>query len=137
MSSAAQVTTGNRLHFGPLAAGGEPGRAFGGIGLMVTDPGCEVVIRPASTDQYAGPVEFADRVRTVLDRLRAAHGDLVPPAVNVELRSAVPLHSGFGGGTQLALAVARGATWDRELAVPGLARTIWRGAGTGIGGGGF
>src|SRR5437870_9876775 len=65
-----RVTAPSRLHFGlfhvPNAAfthwpgidaeAGLPMRAFGGVGLMIDQPGVVVTVRPADTWQVEGPL---------------------------------------------------------------------------------
>jgi beta-ribofuranosylaminobenzene 5'-phosphate synthase len=99
------VTTGARLHFGPLSVGATAsGRTFGGVGVMVDRPGFRVEF----TQQQSNEIEAGerrDRVRRCLDRCR----NVVPiPACRIRVIDAPPAHAGFGAGTQLALAVAAG-----------------------------
>ena len=45
MTDQVEITTGSRLHFGPLFCGRTSGRRFGGVGLMIDRPRCRVSVR--------------------------------------------------------------------------------------------
>lgn len=140
---AVRVVTGARLHFGPLAAGATMGRQFGGVGMMIDSPGVTLTCRPLddprAADRIAAPAEVAGRVETALSRFRSTASKPVPP-LGIEVTSSIPPHAGLGSGTQLGLAVARGAA---EIAgveprdAASLATHIGRGLRSAIGLGGF
>lgn len=89
------VRTAARLHWGLFRPAGDPDAAlFGGVGLMVTEPG--TVIRASSC---VGPGTCPDRLSPVRDRLGAT-------GIGIQCPVAPPRHAGFGSGTQSALAVA-------------------------------
>ncbi len=134
---AIEITTGSRLHFGPLAAGQMSGRWFGGIGLMVQEPALELCVQSDSRDQYSGPAELEGRVRELLQRLRRSVPDGVPGGVSVRIARSIPLHQGFGGGTQLALALAQAVLGERPVSPEQLARWTARGGRSAIGVHGF
>ena len=112
-----RIRTGSRLHFGLLSLPTEtqtaclnqegeatiPRRQFGGVGLMVDQPGIELTVEPATTWSAKGPL--AERA------LRFAHAycDSVgmKNSFHLSIESAAPEHAGLGTGTQLGLAVAR------------------------------
>jgi len=101
-----QIRTASRLHFGLLAYGPEAGRQFGGLGVMVTEPGVELTARASECLTARGVLagrarEFATHC---FERL-AAHGVVGKAAL--EVHRAPPQHAGLGVGTQLGLAVAR------------------------------
>src|SRR5947209_3921968 len=124
-----RVWTPSRLHFGLLNLGGGepwpdldgrpalPGRRFGGVGLMVEEPGLSVSAEPARDWSASGPlaartVEFARRFATTVP-------ELSPHALIVE--QAPPEHAGLGTGTQLGLAVAKAlalAAGQPEISAP-------------------
>lgn len=137
MPTAVEITTGSRLHFGPLAAGQTSRRSFGGVGLMVQEPALQLGAHPDACDRYWGPAELADRVRDVLQRLRRSVPDGVPQGWAVRIVQPIPLHQGFGGGTQLALAAARAVLGDRPAPPEQLARWTGRGKRSAIGVHGF
>lgn len=104
-----KITTGSRLHWGLLSLAPEAGREFGGIGLMIDAPNWMISVKPAQTDQDQIQCSAAcyGKVEAALQMIRKYSGAVKNlPAVNVKLESEVPLHSGFGSGTQLSLAVA-------------------------------
>lgn len=109
MATTVTITTGARLHFGPFAAAGASGGQFGGMGMMISQPGYEVVGTKSSQDQFLAESE-SDRVRIreFVERIRQQAlppGDREP--VRVQIKRTIPSHSGLGSGTQLGLAIAR------------------------------
>ena len=105
MTTLFTITTGSRLHLGPLAVGAESGRRFGGVGLMIDQPGYQLSTIPDSEWCIDGPAEVVDRVGQFVRRLQPHLPKLSPQRLTV-LRAG-PSHSGLGSGTQLGLAVAR------------------------------
>ena len=97
-----RVRTGGRLHFGLLDAA-EP---FGGAGVMVAHPETEVVVTRA--DRFAAAPEIVERVEPIARRVAERYQLGRLPDCEVALRHGPPRHSGFGSGTQFALAVAEG-----------------------------
>lgn len=130
-----RVVAPSRLHFGLLHIPNQgtqrpmfddtlqhPLRSFGGVGLMVEDPGLALRVEPAdawSASGAHGPrvVAFAQQFMHTLpsDQQRTFH---------ITVEHAPPEHTGLGVGTQLALATAKALayacgldTWNaRELA---------------------
>lgn len=100
------IVTPSRLHFGLLGWGPHAPRQFGGVGLMVEQPGIELGGRPSDAWSARGPLaeRALEIARAVAGRLRdMGHG--VRP-LSLALRRAAPEHVGLGTGTQLSLAVA-------------------------------
>jgi len=100
------LRTPSRLHFGLLARGPDVPRQFGGVGLMIADPGLELVATPAPDWAASGPMSgralgVASRVAEAL----AGRGVNVPPA-HLDIIHSPPEHVGLGLGTQLGLGVA-------------------------------
>jgi beta-RFAP synthase len=128
-----RVVAPSRLHFGLLSVPVEGlSRRFGGVGLMIDEPGVAVRVEPASAWSASGPC--AERALAYAQT--AFPGD--PLRVTVE--RCPPEHVGLGVGTQLGLAVARAVTAVRGLPDPGavaLARAVGRGERSGIGVHGF
>ncbi|MFQ3594349.1 MAG: beta-RFAP synthase [Gemmataceae bacterium] len=118
-----RITTGSRLHFGLLALGGP--RRFGGVGLMIDSPALRLSARPA--DQWHAEGPLAERALTLARRF-----EVQPHHLCIE--TAPPEHSGFGTGTQLALAVGRLLT---SLPVEEIIRRTGRGQRSAIGTHGF
>lgn len=118
MGGGLQVQTGSRLHFGLILGEEATGWMFGGVGLMVRQPGWELRLEPMPglgrvsglpTDLVVGSATAAGRVAALLGRLRADLPEL--PVLRVEILTEVPFHTGLGAGTQLALGVAAACRW--------------------------
>ncbi len=103
-----EVITGSRLHFGLICGTQETGWEFGGIGLMLRHPAWRLSIRSAASggDGVTAGVETSERVREFLQHIRSA---LPLDPVDVAVTEEIPFHTGLGGGTQLALALATAA----------------------------
>jgi beta-ribofuranosylaminobenzene 5'-phosphate synthase len=134
-----RVRAPSRLHFGLFHALPEPGaaRQFGGVGLMVADPGLTVTARPAGDWSADGPLagralDFARRFAATVEP-----GRLPPHTLFVE--TTAPEHTGLGTGTQLGLAVARALATSAglDLGVAELARRTGRGRRSAVGVHGF
>jgi beta-RFAP synthase len=139
-----RIRTASRLHFGLLSLSGAasirwPGaegiaRRFGGVGLMIEPPGLEVAVTPASAWSADGPL--AERALAFARRFARTMpaGALAPQ--HLRIHGAPPEHSGFGTGTQLALAVARALTviaGEEATDVALLAQRMERGARSALG----
>lgn len=113
-----EVLTPSRLHFGLFSFGGD-GPQFGGCGMAINSPSLQ--LRCQAAESFCTKGEFGDRVKNFAHRwvqfqnvqLRSIESQkevdsdkLELPAVELEVVSAPPEHSGFGLGTQLGLAVA-------------------------------
>jgi beta-RFAP synthase len=117
-----RVVTGSRLHFGLLALSGP--RRFGGVGLMIDAPRLAISAEPAADFTASGPL-----AARALDFARMFGS---PHRITVE--ETPPEHSGFGTGTQLALAVGRAVS---RLTLEEIARVTGRGRRSAIGTHGF
>jgi beta-RFAP synthase len=101
------VSTPSRLHFGLLRFEQAEGPSFGGLGMMIAEPRWTVQIDPATEWSVEGPDR--ERAAELAQRIwKELAPDDAPPALRINIVSAIPLHHGFGGGTQLALAIAAG-----------------------------
>lgn len=135
------VRAPGRLHLGFLDPSGTLGRRFGSIGLVVESFETELSLRLARADTFTADVAAAggELERTVawLQRLRDETGLTRP--LRLHLRRTLPVHAGFGSGTQLALALGRAfaACHGLEVDTPTLARWLGRGQRSGIGIAGF
>lgn len=134
------LCTPSRLHFGLLSWGDATPRRFGGVGLMVRDPGLEVVAEPAGSWGATGP--SAARVLAAAGRAARLLEDagVAAPPLRFEVRSAPPEHVGLGVGTQAGMAAARlvaEAAGRADLPAAELARLAGRGLRSGIGLHGF
>ncbi len=107
-----QVVTGSRLHFGMFSFGRSDVRQFGGLGLMVEQPGLqlELALQPGNATSADDGCNLAARARGFIRRLAEplGLGPEMAAAVRVRVLQAPAQHTGLGVGTQLALAVGRG-----------------------------
>jgi beta-ribofuranosylaminobenzene 5'-phosphate synthase len=135
MSAKVNVSASARLHLGFLDMNGGLGRKFGGLGLALDAPLTRLSLRRAETNHITGP-ESA-RAARLLETTQAA---LAPTARHsLILHEAIPAHSGFGSGTQLALAVAAAVRRLEDLPNDPAADAsmLSRGARSGLGAGLF
>ncbi|GAC1448021.1 MAG: beta-ribofuranosylaminobenzene 5'-phosphate synthase [Isosphaeraceae bacterium] len=140
MLSRLRVRVPGRLHFGLLGWGVLDRRQFGGVGLMIEQPGLEVVVERSGHWDAEGPLaERALRiVREVATQLKEGGLDCGP--LIVRTLGSWRAHVGLGVGTQLSLAIARAMTELVGLTgatVETLARLTDRGRRSGIGIHGF
>ncbi len=137
-----RVVAPSRLHFGlfrvPVAGVAEGAPAFGGVGLMVERPGVVVVVRPAGSWQFEGPL--ASRAQGFASRFVSSLPEDARRPFQVLVERCPAEHTGLGVGTQLGLAVAKGlavAYGNGELPAPELAARVGRGERSAIGVHGF
>jgi beta-ribofuranosylaminobenzene 5'-phosphate synthase len=146
-----RVTAPSRLHFGLFhvpgdgparwpGGGGEPGtpvRVFGGVGLMIDQPGLVVSARPAGSWQFEGML--ASRAQVFAHRYTAGMGVPAEP-LQVLVERCPAEHTGLGVGTQLGLAVAKALaveTGTPHLSAVELAQRVGRGERSAVGVHGF
>ena len=125
-----------RLHLGFLDPAGTLGRAFGSVGVAITDLETVVEVGAAGMDVFEAPcgdAEALERARVHVHALRRATGIGVP--VRLRLRDSLPAHVGLGSGTQLALAVGRAfcAHFGHPMGSAQIAAVLGRGARSGVG----
>ena len=99
-----EVRTPARFHLGMFSFGDPRVRSFGGTGVMLEEPGIDLVVTPAAAFTASGP--HAERAVAFARHAAAAFGLSADRAFHVEVRAAPRAHVGLGSGTQLALAVA-------------------------------
>lgn len=140
-----RVVAPSRLHFGLRSFGAATtGRGFGGLGVMLDQPGTRLRVRAASDWQVVGPAEWhpAERDEIQLRMTRAAMalddagGTAGLPSVRVEVEQSPRLHTGLGSGTQLSLAVAVALAAHERRGLPdltALAQRLGRGKRSAIG----
>ncbi len=136
MARLVSVTTGARLHFGPLSYRPQKGRHFGGVGLMIDEPSVRLTLTEDVADRVTGDPVGVDRVRQFLARIREHQQDRATTRCHIDVQSIVPPHAGLGSGTQLGLAVARGlAALDGEadVSLATLAARVGRGRRSAVG----
>jgi beta-RFAP synthase len=113
-----------------------PSRQFGGVGMMIDQPGITVRARRAGSWSASGPMK-----ERALDFARR-FAESVPgvPAAALEIETSCAKHVGLGSGTQLGLAVAKALAilsgHENWVAIQ-LARCVDRGRRSAIGIHGF
>ncbi len=139
-----EVSTGSRLHFGLLELAADQPLRFGGLGLMLEEPGW--IVRFQKTEDSASATvsdqaeessasEIAQRIEQVCQRVSELTGRNY--AVRIDVLKALSMHSGLGAGTQLASAIAFGllrvTSPSTEMKIDELLRFSGRGKRSGIG----
>ena len=109
MPAKVSVAASARLHLGFLDMNGGLGRKFGGVGLALDAPATRLTLTRADKNRVEGPE--AERAAALLERAQEALG--LTQRHRLTLEEAIPAHAGLGSGTQLALAVERGAAPSR------------------------
>ena len=141
MSEVITVSTGARLHFGPLSYMPPQGRHFGGVGVMIEQPGYRLRAIRGACDAVSAAGPTAERVRQFVQRYRqSCPGECSPPACEIVIEQDFPAHNGLGSGTQLGLAIARALAelaGEAEVDVERLALRVGRGRRSAVGIHGF
>jgi len=152
------VSTGARLHFGPLSYSPGQSQHFGGVGLMVDSPGVCITLGITVDDsKVPAPAQIATHVtekttpkqaqeiRRCVEQAVSAFQENVPAAthktgIRVDVLSSISRHVGLGSGTQLAMAITKAMSvliGDDTRSAIELANSIRRGARSAIGVHGF
>jgi beta-RFAP synthase len=135
------VRAPGRLHLGFLDPAASLGRRFGSLGVVISRFETVVQLSPAIRDEVvtaAGADEKeAERAAAHLALLKRHTGRSQP--LRLRLKRTLPVHAGFGSGTQLALAVGRAFAelHGIEARTAELAGWLARGARSGVGIAGF
>ena len=95
------VKTPSRLHFSMIDLRGDLGRIHGSVGVAIDNPSIILKAKKASSIDVKGP--RADRVKAFAETLLPGSG--ISGGASIEVLTDIMEHSGFGSGTQLALAV--------------------------------
>lgn len=142
------VTAPARLHFGLFSVGDISERKFGGLGLMVEQP--QTIVHCTPNDHLeitgAGSEDATKTVRSFFAKLQPeltskfAISDASEFPCHLHIETIPPRHSGFGSGTQLALATA--SALSQSIGLPlqtpeDMAATLERGKRSAIGTYGF
>jgi beta-ribofuranosylaminobenzene 5'-phosphate synthase len=125
------VKTPARLHLGLIDLNGDLGRLFGGIGVGIDRP--NVVLEAQPSERLAVAGEKTERVKALATRFLEAYGIKANASINI--KQAIPEHSGLGSGTQLALAVATALAklFNVDASTQELAEAMGRGQRTSVG----
>lgn len=126
-----KITTPSRLHFSLLDLNGALGRVDGGFGLAIAEPNFQIIAERAASIDVAASV-YRERAITVLQRLQQTYPF---PGIKLTFESEIPMHCGFGSGTQLSLGIAQAVNmlYQFGLNVRELAQVVGRGGTSGIG----
>ncbi len=126
-----EITTPSRLHFSLLDLNGALGRVDGGFGLAIAEPNFQIIAERATSIDVAASA-YRERAIAVLQRLQQTYPF---PGIKLTFESEIPMHCGFGSGTQLALGIAQAVNmlYQLELNVRELAEVVGRGGTSGIG----
>ncbi len=130
------IQTPSRLHLGLLGWGPEAARQFGGVGLMIENPGLRLIASNSEKLSATGPLA----TRALNFAARAIERDPTLSPAQFQIIQAPPEHVGLGTGTQLGLAVVRALTrlsGQGEVSLERLAHLSGRGLRSGIGLHGF
>ncbi len=127
MTDVVRVVAYPRVHVGFRMIAPEADRLFGSIGFSVSPPIIKVQVRPAPTLRCAHDRAHAF-ARSTLDLLDV-------PGAAIDVEESLPAHSGFGSGTQLALATYAGiaCVYGREPRPREIAPALGRGQRSGVG----
>lgn len=132
------VSAPSRLHFGLLSFGNPELRQFGGVGVMIDQPGLRLKVARAKSLEVVGPLQ--DRLSEAALRWLKSSKGIEELRCKIELTSIPRLHAGLGVGTQLALAVATGLNAYHGRPSPtveDLAKSVGRGLRSAVGTYGF
>lgn len=130
------VSAPARLHLGFLDLNGGMDRKFGSLGLSITEVDTTLVAEYADDIAVTGP--SSKRAEDYAEQVLSHFG--INGGIKMDIKSAIPEHSGLGSGTQLSLAVASAIShlYDLPEQKPErLAAILHRGARSGIGIGTF
>ncbi len=130
-----------RLHLGFLDPSGSLGRRFASLGMTIEGFGTRVEVGAASSNEVrlavAAGEGTAERLERYLQEMQRDTGR--KESLQVTLHRTPPAHSGFGSGTQLALAL--GGAFCRfhrlEMDTRRIATVLGRGERSGVGLAGF
>jgi beta-RFAP synthase len=125
------VKTPSRLHFSMIDLRGDLGRIHGSIGVAIDNPSIILKAKKASSIDVKGP--RANRVKAFTETFLASSG--INSGAYIEVLSDIMEHSGFGSGTQLALAVGKSLSelYRLDLTAEEIAQKLNRSRRSGIG----
>ena len=129
------ISTPARLHFGIIDMRGDLGRIHGSVGVSIKKPRLVLDIEESSENKIAGA--RSNRAHEIIEQLTKAYG--IQSGVSVKIHEDIPEHTGFGSGTQLALAIgtALNRIFDLGLTIEDIAVRLERSRVSGIGTHGF
>jgi len=125
------VKTPARLHFGLIDLNGDLGRFFGGLGVGINQP--NVVLEAQPSEKLSVTGEKNELVKSLAKRFLETYG--IKANVSINVKQAIPEHSGLGSGTQISLAVATALSklFNINASTQKLAEVMGRGQRTSVG----
>ncbi len=130
-----RVSTPARLHFGIIDMRGDLGRIHGSVGVSIQKPRLIIDIAESQETKITGA--RSTRAQEIVELLKKIYG--IKAGVSLTIHEDIPEHTGFGSGTQLALAIGTGLNriFDLGLSVDDIAVRLERSRVSGIGTHGF
>lgn len=137
------VSTTARLHMGFYdlsVTNCKFGNSFGGIGLAIDAPSTQIyVIKTPTTliDVSLIDAKSSENVANIVENIVKMFN--IKQHFLLTVNQVIPIHTGLGSGTQLALAIGEGLNqlFDLQLTIAQIATTLGRGKRSGIGIGTF
>ncbi|AXI25857.1 hypothetical protein CFE53_00770 [Methanofervidicoccus sp. A16] len=131
----------SRIHIGLIDLNGSIGRVDGGLGIALDYPNFHIEGKESSEIEieieYRGIPEdtlnnIRDRVFRVSEKVLKYIGE---DGIYIKVKDIIPLHSGLGSGTQMALSTGMliSKVYNKELDIKTLASITGRGGTSGIG----
>ena len=129
------ITTPARLHFGIIDMRGDLGRIHGSVGVSIKHPRLVIDIEESSQTEIIGA--RSSRAHELVETLIESYD--IPSGITLTVHEDIPEHTGFGSGTQLALAIGAGLNriFDLGLSIEDIAVKLERSRVSGIGTHGF
>ena len=130
-----KVSTSARLHMGFFDLSGGANK-FGGLGLAIDAPCTQVTIaknQKRTIDVSLIDVKSSENVSNIVENLVKLFN--LKQHFSLTINQSIPIHAGFGSGTQMALAIGTGLNqlFDLQLSVSQIATAAKRGIRSGIG----
>lgn len=125
------VSTPSRLQFGIVDMRGDLGRIHGSVGVAIDRP--NIVLKASTAKKIRARGPRSNRIVHYAETMMRGSG--IKEGVEFDLISDIPEHSGFGSGTQIALAVGSAIShlFDLDLSVEDIALKLNRSRVSGVG----
>jgi beta-RFAP synthase len=129
------ISTPARLHFGIIDMRGDLGRIHGSVGVSIEKPRLVIDIEESSKTEIIGA--RSSRAHEIIETYMKTYD--IQSGITLTIHEDIPEHSGFGSGTQLALAIGTGlrTIFDLGLSIEDIAVKLERSRVSGIGTHGF
>jgi len=131
----------SRIHIGLIDLNGSIGRVDGGVGIALDFPNFQIEGKESSEIEIEVKSKGIqeDTLRSIKDRLLKVSKRVLnyigEDGIYIKVKNIIPLHSGLGSGTQMALSTGMliSKIYNRDLDVKTLASITGRGGTSGIG----